>query len=288
MKSILKFAICILTMTIFFASCKKDSSTQNPQVQNPVTQNKPPVARAGDDRSVTFSCNAFSLNNGFELDGGGSYDPDGNISNYKWIAISGPQGCLIRTPTKKNTLVENVSSGKYEFELTVTDGGGLSTKDSVIITVNEGAEYDLNITINTTYNFYDNMYDTLQYTIPEDNFDLTEIIGKANLLPLGEFDIYVLEYADTASLSNNIYLEYIQISIPGANTPYLAGTFSINFKKLIREGGGPFSGTFKITQGSATRCNPNVFSSLPPLQFSGSLNVATSMVSLNIRGKVYF
>ncbi len=154
--------------------------------------------------------------------------------------------------------------------------------------VANNTEYDLNITLNTTYNFYDNRIDPWQYAITESNFDLTLIIGKANLPPLGEFDIYVMEYADTASLSDKIYAGYIQISIPGVNTPYISGTCSINFKKLIREGGGAFSGTLTIAYGSATRSNPNIFSSLPPLQLSGSLNVTTGIVSLTIKGKTYF
>ncbi len=198
------------------------------------------------------------------------------------------QGYLIKSPNNKKTLIENASSGKYEFELTVTDAGGLSTKDSVIIIVNAEAAFDLNITLTTTYKFYDNVSDPWGYTISERNYDLTEIFGKANLPALGEFNIYVDEYADTATLSDKIYYGNIEISIPGVNTPGITGDCSINFKKLIREGGGAFSGTLTVTRGSASMCNPNIFSTLPPLQLSGSLNVTTGIVSLNIKGKTYF
>ncbi|MEJ7822712.1 MAG: hypothetical protein WKF85_10350 [Chitinophagaceae bacterium] len=153
--------------------------------------------------------------------------------------------------------------------------------------VAKNTEYDLDITLNTTYKFYDNISDPWGYDTYSSNFDLTEILGKANLPPLGEFNIYIGEAADAESLSDKIYLDYFSIRIPGDNTPYISGTYSINFKKLIREGGGPFSGTLTVKQGSATRCCPNIFSS-PPLQLSGSLNVTTGIVSLTIKGKTYF
>ncbi len=256
---------CILVVT----SCKKDTATQNFPVQNAPIQNKPPVAKAGDDRSITLSCNSSNPSNTFELDGGSSYDPDGNILNYTWIALSAPQGYSIKSPNNKKTLIENASSGKYHFELTVKDAEGLFSKDSVIITVinMNSTEYDLDITFNTTYIFVDNVSDPWNYPSSSSDYDLTEIRGKANFSPLGEFFIYVNEYADTATLSDKIYGNHFQINM-GNNR--VSGFSSINFKKIIRQGGGPFSGTFPVTDGSAIRCNPGIFSFLPPLQVSGS------------------
>lgn len=148
--------------------------------------------------------------------------------------------------------------------------------------------YDLDITLNTTYQFYDNVVDPWQYAINSDNFDLTEIKGKVNLTGLGEFDIYVVEYADTANLSDMIYWDYIQISLGHVDPIDISGDQSINFKKLIRQGGGAFNGTLKITNGSAQKCNPNIFSSLLPLTVTGTLDVNSHNVTLRIKGKVYF
>lgn len=104
---------------------------------------------------------------------------------------------------------------------------------------------------------------------------------------LGNFDIYVLEHADTAELSD---VHNTDISIIGVNQNPInvAGTCSINFKKLIREGGWAFSGTFTITNGTADYCKDNVFKEFTPLTVIGSLDVTTRMVSLKIKGKVYF
>jgi len=152
----------------------------------------------------------------------------------------------------------------------------------------KNAEYDLDITLNTTYNFSDNISDPWQYVTAESNFDLTNIIGKANLPPLGEFEIYVWEYADTATLSNKIYWDNINISLGHVDPLYISGEHSINFKKLIREGGGAFNGTLKITNGSAQKRDRNIFSSLPPLTVTGTLDVNTHLVNLRIKGKTYF
>ncbi len=158
--------------------------------------------------------------------------------------------------------------------------------------VARNTEFDLNITLNTTYTFYNDIYDpwgynfySINYDLSSWNYDLTQISGKANLPPLGELDILVEEYADTATLSDKIYLDYVQISL--GHVEYISGDHSINFKKLIREGGGPFNGTLKIAYGSGKR-DSNTFSSLPPLTVTGTLDVNTHIVNLRIKGKTYF
>ena len=123
--------------------------------------------------------------------------------------------------------------------------------------------------------------------VPDEYYDLTAIEGKGIFQPFGEFNIAVIEYADTA-LSEKILGSYIQVSENYGNHLYLSGKGSINFKKLIRQGGGPFTGTFTVTSGSADKCDPNIFTSLPPLDLTGNLDLTTNRASLRIKGKVYF
>ncbi|MEO5947913.1 MAG: hypothetical protein ABIP79_13935 [Chitinophagaceae bacterium] len=282
MKKLIKITTCILSVTIIvFVACKKEVNQPIPKI------NKLPIAKAGADDSIKITPTTTMVY--FELNGSNSTDPDNNIVSYKWVAISGPTGYTIKTPNSINTLIENASYGNYEFELTVTDAGGLWSKDSVIITVtNTTALYDVDITLNTTYKFYNNVFDPFQYSIILSDFDLTEITGKVNIMPFGEFDIYVQEFADTASLSDKLYADYIQMSMGQVNPLYIFGLSSINLKKLIRDGGGSFSGTLTITDGSASRSRPTIFSTLPPLIVTGTLDVITHLVSLKIKGKTYF
>jgi hypothetical protein len=53
-------------------------------VKKPFQSNRPPVANAGADQTVTLPTNTVNL------DGSASADPDNNITNYAWTKISGP------------------------------------------------------------------------------------------------------------------------------------------------------------------------------------------------------
>jgi hypothetical protein len=118
--------------------------------------------------------------------------------------------------------------------------------------------------------------------------------GEGTVQPFGEFGLFTNEYADTAALSDSVYYSNsMQIWKDYSNSStvnmYIQGDLSgINFKKLIRQGGGSFSGTFTVTDGSARYCDVNVFTNLPPLIVTGSLDVKTQVVTLRIKGKVYF
>jgi hypothetical protein len=151
-------------------------------------------------------------------------------------------------------------------------------------------EYDLNITGKDTFSVEDNYTNPWDYIYPPNYYDLTILPGNAVLQPFGEVHVEVLEYADIG-LSNNI--AFTDIAVYSAN-PYvlylfLRGNCSINFKKLIKEGGGVFNGIFTVTSGFAKACDLDrkVFTNVPPLTVIGSLDVTTRIVTLNIKGKVY-
>lgn len=92
--------------------------------------NHPPVANAGADQTITFPTNTINL------DGSGSTDPDNNIVSYQWTKISGPSTFNISNANAVQTQVTNLVQGIYQFELKVTDAGGLFDKDTVQLIVN--------------------------------------------------------------------------------------------------------------------------------------------------------
>jgi len=91
--------------------------------------NHPPIAIAGADQTIILPTNTVSL------DGSGSSDPDNNISSYQWTKISGPLSFSINNSNAVQTQVNNFEQGIYEFELKITDAGGLVSKDTIRITV---------------------------------------------------------------------------------------------------------------------------------------------------------
>ena len=140
--------ISILLAGIFI-SCKKEISSEGCKENS-----KPPIAIAGPDQVITLPTDSISL------DGSASNDPDGTISEWLWTRISGPVSFNISSSATAKTLVKNLVAGVYQFELKVTDAGGLFSKDTVQITLNTvtnqspvanaGADQTITLPINTT------------------------------------------------------------------------------------------------------------------------------------------
>jgi PKD repeat protein len=89
--------------------------------------NRPPVADAGDDQSVQKGTLVA-------LDGGASYDADGDDLGFQWVQTSGPavplQGATTQTPTSTPN-----TAGVFVFTLTVDDGYGGTDFDAVSVVV---------------------------------------------------------------------------------------------------------------------------------------------------------
>ena len=57
------------------------------------------------------------------------------ISDWRWTQIAGPASSALRIRQLQKTVVKNFTKGIYQFELKVTDAGGLSAKDTVQVAV---------------------------------------------------------------------------------------------------------------------------------------------------------
>ena len=123
----LELGVYIFTLTVTDNAGATASSSVTITV-NP-KPNLPPIANAGADISITLPDNST------KIDGSGSYDPDGIITEYSWNKISGPGAITIVNSNTNNPTVIGLAEGVYTFELTVTDNNGTSATDQVIITV---------------------------------------------------------------------------------------------------------------------------------------------------------
>ncbi|MCP4406261.1 MAG: autotransporter domain-containing protein, partial [Gammaproteobacteria bacterium] len=88
-----------------------------------------PAANAGPDQTVTDTDNTGSEQ--VTLNGSGSSDADGQIANFQWLE-NGQEIALGATPTV------TLAVGTHNISLRVTDNGGLTAEDQVIITVIAG------------------------------------------------------------------------------------------------------------------------------------------------------
>ena len=86
--------------------------------------NLPPVADAGDDRTVDVDEEGKAT---VLLDGGRSYDPDGTIEGWAW---EDGKGVVIGDTPQIRV---RITSGVHVFHLTVTDDRGASTKSTITV-----------------------------------------------------------------------------------------------------------------------------------------------------------
>ena len=115
--------IAVVFIPAVFTACKKESVWKEP---------KPPVANAGHDTTLYLPFNSYML------DGSASTDPDSNIVAYFWRKIDGPSIIDISYFRESKAAASGfVKTGVYLFELAVTDGEGLISKDTIKITVGE-------------------------------------------------------------------------------------------------------------------------------------------------------
>src|SRR4030095_1252620 len=124
MKTIITHLLIVSLTILIIVSCKKEKSCEG------CKENKPPIAIAGPEQVITLPTDSISL------DGSASNDPDGTISEWLWTKISGPASFTIINATNAKSVVRNLVAGIYQFELKVTDAVGLSSKDTVQVTIN--------------------------------------------------------------------------------------------------------------------------------------------------------
>jgi hypothetical protein len=117
----------ILAVGVFLGVAAGCSDPTQPGAPTPPA-NTAPVAYAGADVLVPLPASSAVLD-------GSATDEESNIEGYAWKKVFGPDSYSIENPASLRTNVTNLIKGWYEFELTVTDAGGLTGQDTVGVLV---------------------------------------------------------------------------------------------------------------------------------------------------------
>jgi formylglycine-generating enzyme required for sulfatase activity len=161
--------------------------------------NCPPVANAGPDQSVTIYKTVT-------LDGYGSTDPDNNIASYQWQQTGGPAVTLTNANKVTATFRANVALGsELTFELKVTDGGGLWSTDTCVITIIDPISDLLNSLVsipagNFQMGSTDNQYGMAQITTP-----VHEVTLQA--FKMGAYEVTQAQYYAAMGINNSYFQE---------------------------------------------------------------------------------
>ena len=105
-------------------------STTPPPPPPPTTTNQAPLARAGNDVTITLPTNSTTLN------ASGSSDADGSVIKYEWKQVTGPSSASIASVNGSSTTVNNLVQGTYTFRVTIWDDKYEPASDDVVVTVN--------------------------------------------------------------------------------------------------------------------------------------------------------
>lgn len=95
-------------------------------------RNSPPVADAGDDRTIKSSATSVVIS-------ATATDSDGSVVSYSWTKISG-EAVTMKNAETKDLTISGFKVGKYIFRLTVKDDKGATASDDVMVVVKEDAK----------------------------------------------------------------------------------------------------------------------------------------------------
>jgi hypothetical protein len=185
-----------------------DMDTLTITVNEMAQSNRPPVANAGPDQTISLPVYSITL------DGSSSSDPDNNIVNYSWRKISGPVSFTIANDTAVKTQVTNLTEGIYEFELKVTDAGGLSDKDTVKVEMKPQANQQ---NLKDVIFYWPEPTGTVQFSTPTNTFTWMEWDYHGGYLKLVTIKL--------DSLSDYLAGVWCQNCLADCSDPYYAAIF---------------------------------------------------------------
>jgi len=194
-----------LSITLLFVSIL----ISGPACQPGGIDDLPPVANAGADQTVSPSA---SVN----LNGSASSDPNGGALTYAWTQTAGTAVTLNNAGTATPNFIAPNVSATLTFKLTVTNSVGLTSTDSVSVTISAVAASSLFV-INSTNNSLTSYL--LSFGADSDIAPLTELAGTNTqfnsptkavvtktgaLLILNSGSNSILVYDDAAAATGNL------------------------------------------------------------------------------------
>lgn len=177
--------------------------------------NTAPTANAGTDVVLTLPTANTTLT-------GSGTDAEGTIASYRWAKISGPAATIVSV-NSASTLINGLVQGVYKFELTVTDNGGLTAKDTVQVTVN--AAVTLLPAVNPA-----NTVNGLDYKYYEGSWSVLPAFASLSPIKTGTVNNFDLSVANRTDQIGFSFTGFVTVPADGVYTFY---TTSDDGSKLL-------------------------------------------------------
>ena len=165
---------------------------------------------------------------------GRATDEDGDIKNYKWTQLTGPDSILFQTPNQPQTWVKNLHTGTYTFELAATDNGNGIGRDTIAVTVNTPPV--VNAGRDTTINLPANQYVFKGSATDNDGtiktIQWTKISGPVSMILQ---NATTLE-ATADSLKNGVYVMELRVSDNDNSTAADTVVLTVNMPPVSNAG----------------------------------------------------
>lgn len=118
------------TFVLKVTDSANQSSTAQVHVFVKPPTNKPPVAEAGDNITISLPQTWVLLNANKSKD-------DNKIESFKWEQVQGSSQAIFVSPNSSITNVTGLTKGSYIFKVYVTDDNKNVANDLVYVTVNQ-------------------------------------------------------------------------------------------------------------------------------------------------------
>jgi hypothetical protein len=193
------------------------------------------VADAGPDQSVNITSGTLAS---VTLDGSGSYDPDGIVTQYLWSWTV--NGQLNQTVGSNPTI--QLPYGQHTVSLIVSDGVSTSSADQVVITVTQSTQAIVDIWTNPITPYDSQNYVNTLVTLPNTLASNVNTSAPMLLFPGGVQSM--AQYASQSGTDTIIFVIFDEATV--LDTIPVNGTIELTLYGQLKSGL-QFSGSDSVT-----------------------------------------
>ena len=197
-------------------------------IQVQVVENQAPIIQTDDTVTLQLPVNSTTLVANVE-------DTDGEVSTIQWNQLSGPSDAQLTGTDAVELGINDLVEGTYVFEIMVTDNGGATSADRVVLKVLAEEVIDSTSSDTTQY------YAGLQYQYYEGNWDMLPYFTVLKALKEGEIANFSLSPRTQDGYFAMRFTGYVDITTAGTYTFFTASDdgskLYINGEEIVNNDG---------------------------------------------------